>query len=172
MMGNPILPVLYNRFPEVSGGRYETNITMKNIFEETVSLDEAEIEYRTCDTAGSPVFKTVAAASLLSGTSIPGKSVAEDRIIVYRSSLPKGTCSIVIKLVGKMTGDVPVTASIYLDIPPMGGDNVGDADEGKSDRVVTDKTMQEKLNKAAEILGKDRPITPDDIKRLEKEGKI
>ncbi len=172
MMGNPIVPVVYNRFPEISGGRYETKITMKNIFEEAVEFDEAEVEYRTCDTAGSPVYKTVAAGSLISSTSIPASSVVEDRIVLNRSSMPKGTCNVVIKLTGKMPGDNTVTASIYLDIPPAAGENVGDKEEGKSDRVVTDKTMQEKLNKAAAILGKDRPITPDDIKRLEKEGKI
>ena len=109
---------------------------------------------------------------MISSTSIPAKSVAEDRIVLSQSALPKGTCNVVIKLMGKMTGDVTVTASIFLDIPPAAGENVGDKEEGKTDRVVTDKTMQEKLNKAAEILGKDRPITPDDIKRLEREGKI
>jgi hypothetical protein len=172
MMGSPIIPVIYNRFPDFSGGRYEAGITMKNIFDESIAFSEAEIEYRPCDSSGESVFRSVGAGALLSQTALPGKGTVEDRLVFYQSALPKGTCNIIVKLNGRMAGDIPVTASVYLDIPPKSGDAVGESDEGKRDQVVADKEMTEKLEKAARILGKDRPITPDDIRRLEKEGKI
>jgi len=170
MMGSPIIPVLYNRFPEYAGGRYTAKLTMKNVFEEGVVFDEAEVEYRPCDSSAAPEFRSVTAGSLLGVTSIPAKGTVEDRLVFDAASLPKGTCNVIVKFTGRMGGDNTVTAGVYLDIPPRPGDASGG--EGKGDRVVTDDAMKEKLEKAARILGKDRPITPDDIRRLEKEGKL
>ncbi len=168
MMGNPILPVIYNRFPVLKNGIYEVPLTMKNIFDESVSFDEAVIEYKSCDSSWTPEQRSVSASSLLSTTYIQGKGSAESMLTFEQSQLPQSTCNLTIKLLGRMQGNSPVSAQVYLDIPPAGKDAI----DTKRDKVVEDDEMIRKLNKAAQILGKGRPITPADIKRLEDEGKL
>ena len=67
-------------------------------------------------------------------------------------------------------GKKNVTSAIYLTIP-MGKETLRRAiDEGKVE-VIKDDTMIEKVNRAKSILGRDT-ITPGDVRRLEKEGKL
>jgi hypothetical protein len=82
--------------------------------------------------------------------------------------LPKSTCNLTITLSGQYPGNREVYAKIYLNIPPQSKEDI----DASRDKIITDDDMIEKLNKASKILGKDKPITPQDIQKLEREGKL
>lgn len=168
MMGSPSIPILYERFPKLKGTTYETKITMKNIFDENISFEEVQAEFKPCDTSSRSDFKNFNASQFISKTFIPGKGIVEDTLSFDRSLMPDLTCIVVIKLIGKMQGDKAVTSTLYLDIPPTTKEGI----DPNRDKIITDEDTIRKVKKAQELLGKDRPITPEDIRKLEQEGKL
>ncbi len=168
LMGNPVLPVTYNRFPRITDAGIEVTATIKNIFNEPVIFDSAELEMKPCDSSWSPEYRQVAASSLLEVTTIPPRGSTKQIIFMDRSLLPPSTCNVIIQLKGPFGKNEEVSAKLYLNIPPTGKEDI----DPQKDKVIDDKEMVDKLNRAAEILGKDRPITPSDIEKLEREGKL
>ena len=168
LMGTPVLPVTYNRFPRITDAGIEVTATIKNIFDEPVTFDSAELEMKPCDSSWSPEYKQLDASSILEVTTIPPRGSTKQIIFMDRSMLPPSTCNVIIQLKGPFGNNEEVMAKLYLDIPPTGKEDI----DPQKDRVIDDKEMVDKLNRAAEILGKDRPITPADIEKLEREGKL
>jgi len=168
LMGNPVLPVTYNRFPRITDAGIEVTATIKNIFNEPVIFDSAELEMKPCDSSWSPEYRQVAASSLLEVTTIPPRGSTKQIIFMDRSLLPPSTCNVIIQLKGPFGKNEEVSAKLYLNIPPTGKEDI----DPQKDKVIDDTEMVDKLNRAAEILGKDRPITPADIEKLEREGKL
>ena len=181
--GNPVMPVEYDRFPTKRGNNYETNLRIKNIDPVTVDLTRAILKRDTCLAGKEPETGEVPASQLLGNTSIGPK-----RSQSYRLSLPvdlvgEKTCRLEIIFSGdsiparqgtrigpKIDATYgPTTATLYLEInAPPGKEEGGGA--GAAERV-TDPATIEKLNKARKLLG-DRPITPDDIQKLERQGRL
>ncbi len=168
LMGNPVLPVTYNRFPRITDSGIEVTATIKNIFDEPVTFDSAELEMKPCDSTWSPEYRQLDASSILEVTTIPPRASTKQIILLDRSLLPPSTCNVLIHIKGPFGNNEEVSAKLYLDIPPTGKEDI----DTQKDRVIDDKEMVDKLNRAAEILGKDRPITPSDIEKLEREGKL
>lgn len=168
VMGNPTVPMIYEQFPELKNSIYELPVAMKNIYDEDITFQTADIEYKPCDSSGMTETRRIDAGVLLANTVLPRRGTVDTILSFDKSQLPPFTCNLSIRLSGRMRGVTEVVANMHISIPPSGRDSV---DEGR-DAVVKDDEMINKLNRAAEILGRDRPITPDDIRRLEKEGKL
>ncbi|NMB65120.1 MAG: hypothetical protein GYA16_09675 [Spirochaetes bacterium] len=168
LMGNPVIPVLYNKFPSIDNAYITVEINMKNIFDEPVAFNNAVIECKPCNTALSPDYKNINPDQILESTFIAPKSSVKQLLKVPKSLLPKSTCNLNITLSGPYPDKREVYAKIFLNIPPQSKDDI----DTTRDKIITDDEMIQKLNKAAQILGKDRPITPQDIQKLEREGKL
>ena len=153
---------------ELKNSIYELPVAMKNIYDEDITFQTADIEYKPCDSSGMTETRRIDAGVLLANTVLPRRGTVDTILSFDKSQLPPFTCNLSIRLSGRMRGVTEVVANMHISIPPSGRDSV---DEGR-DAVVKDDEMINKLNRAAEILGRDRPITPDDIRRLEKEGKL
>ncbi|MGB4267827.1 MAG: PKD domain-containing protein [Spirochaetota bacterium] len=168
LMGNPVIPVLYNKFPSIDNAYITVEINMKNIFDEPVAFNNAVLESRPCNTALSPDYKNINPDQILESTYIAPKSSVKQLLKVPKSLLIKSTCNLNITLSGPYPDNREVYAKIFLNIPPQSKDDI----DTSRDKIITDDEMIQKLNKAAQILGKDRPITPQDIQKLEREGKL
>lgn len=168
LMGNPIIPVLYNKFPSIDSSTITVAVTMKNIFDEAVSFTNAVLECMPCNTEMSPDYKNINPDQLLESTYIAPRSTVKQLLKISRYLLPKSTCNLTITLSGQYPGNREVYAKIYLNIPPQSKEDI----DASRDKIITDDDMIEKLNKASKILGKDKPITPQDIQKLEREGKL
>ncbi len=168
LMGNPIIPALYNKFPSIDSSTVTVEVTMKNIFDEAVSFNNAVLECMPCNTAMSPDYKNINPDQLLESTYIAPRSTVKQLLKISRYLLPKSTCNLTITLSGQYPGNREVYAKIYLNIPPQSKEDI----DASRDKIITDDDMIEKLNKASKILGKDKPITPQDIQKLEREGKL
>ncbi|HPK44834.1 MAG TPA: PKD domain-containing protein [Spirochaetota bacterium] len=168
LMGNPIIPVLYNKFPSIDSSTITVEVTMKNIFDEAVSFTNAVLECMPCNTEMSPDYKNINPDQLLESTYIAPRSTVKQLLKISRYLLPKSTCNLTITLSGQYPGNREVYAKIYLNIPPQSKEDI----DASRDKIITDDDMIEKLNKASKILGKDKPITPQDIQKLEREGKL
>ncbi|HOR94713.1 MAG TPA: PKD domain-containing protein [Spirochaetota bacterium] len=168
LMGNPIIPVLYNKFPSIDSSTVTVEVTMKNIFDEAVSFNNAVLECMPCNTEMSPDYKNINPDQLLESTHIAPRSTVKQLLKISRYLLPKSTCNLTITLSGQYPGNREVYAKIYLNIPPQSKEDI----DASRDKIITDDDMIEKLNKASKILGKDKPITPQDIQKLEREGKL
>ena len=168
LMGNPIIPVLYNKFPSIDSSTVTVEVTMKNIFDEAVSFTNAVLECMPCNTEMSPDYKNINPDQLLESTYIAPRSTVKQLLKISRYLLPKSTCNLTITLSGQYPGNREVYAKIYLNIPPQSKEDI----DASRDKIITDDDMIEKLNKASKILGKDKPITPQDIQKLEREGKL
>jgi hypothetical protein len=168
LMGNPVLPVTYNRFPRITDAGIEVTATIKNIFNEPVTFDSAEMELKPCDSSWSPEYRQLEASGILEVSTIPPRGSTKQIIRLDRSLLPPSTCNVNIQLKGPFGRNEEVSAKLYLEIPPTGKEDI----DPNRDKVIDDDEMLKKLNRAAEILGKDRPITPADIEKLEREGKL
>ncbi len=168
LMGSAILPVMYDHFPKVTESGIEVQATFKNIFDEPLTFDTADVELKPCSSSLSPEHRQLAASSVLDTATInPGASV-QQAVRLSGSVLPPSTCNVTIHLKGYFAGNEEGGAKLYLDIPPRTKKDV----DVQKDRVVEDNEMIRKLNKAAQILGKGRPITPADIEKLDREGKL
>ena len=168
LMGNPIIPSLYNKFPSIDSSTVTVEVTMKNIFDEAVSFTNAVLECMPCNTEMSPDYKNINPDQLLESTYIAPRSTVKQLLKISRYLLPKSTCNLTITLSGQYPGNREVYAKIYLNIPPQSKEDI----DASRDKIITDDDMIEKLNKASKILGKDKPITPQDIQKLEREGKL
>lgn len=165
MMNDMIIPAQYDNFPAQKESLLEVPIAFKNIYSVDASFSGATIELKPCS-AGQPQTTAVTIGSIMGATRLPAGETTKDLLRLDRSIFPAGTCNLVIKLTGELADNRPVSSTIYLNIVPTGPGG------GDRDKKVSDREMIEKLEKAAKILGRDRPITPDDLKRLEKEGKL
>jgi len=168
LMGSPVLPVIYNRFPRITNSGIEVTATIKNIFDEPVTFDTAEMEMKPCDSSWSPEYRQMEPSHILEVSTIPPRASTKQIIRLDNSLLPPSTCNVIIQLKGPFGRNEEVSAKLYLEIPPTGKEDI----DPNRDKVIEDDEMLQKLNRAAEILGKDRPITPADIEKLEREGKL
>lgn len=166
LLNDSIIPAQYESFPALKGSRYEVPISFKNIYEADAVFSGATIEAQPCSSPENTPAASASPGSLMGTSRIRAGETASDILRVDRSLVPAGTCNLVIRFTGELANRRPVSAAVYLNIKPEGGD------AGGQNKAVSDKTMIEKLEKAARILGRGRPITPDDLKRLEKEGKL
>ncbi len=168
LMGSPVLPVIYDQFPRVTDTGIEVTATFKNIFDETVTFDTAEIELKPCDSSWSPEYRELPASSILQVATITPGGSTQQVVTMDRSILPPSTCNVNINLKAPFGPNDVASAKLYLNIPPMSKEDL----DPNRHRVIEDDEMVRKLNRAAEILGKEKPITPADIQRLEREGKL
>ncbi len=168
LMGQPILPVTADKFATWSGGTYEVKATIKNIFESQVEFDEAELEIKPCDSSYPPTVKVVAAREIMDTTALSSLETLTQTMRMSKALLGPSSCNVLVTFSGPFDKSSRVTAKMYVDIPPTSARDIDPA----RDKTVTDRAMVDKLNKAAQILGPGKPITPEDLERLEREGKL
>lgn len=166
LLNDAIIPAQYNSFPVLKGSYYEVPVSFKNIYDTDAFFSGAVIEVQPCASSKNSAAVNANPGSLLGVSRLTAGETSSDVLRIDRSMIPAGTCNLIVRLTGELANQKPVTSAVYLNIVPEGTDA---ADRKK---VVSDKNMVEKLEKAARILGRGRPITPDDLKRLEKEGKL
>ncbi|HQK08339.1 MAG TPA: PKD domain-containing protein, partial [Spirochaetota bacterium] len=124
LMGNPIIPVLYNKFPSIDSSTITVEVTMKNIFDEAVSFTNAVLECMPCNTEMSPDYKNINPDQLLESTYIAPRSTVKQLLKISRYLLPKSTCNLTITLSGQYPGNREVYAKIYLNIPPQSKEDI------------------------------------------------
>ncbi len=166
LLNDAIIPAQYNSFPVLKGSYYEVPVSFKNIYDTDAFFSGAVIEVQPCASSKNSAAVNANPGSLLGVSRLTAGETSSDVLRIDRSMIPAGTCNLIVRLTGELANRKPVTSAVYLNIVPEGTDA---ADRKK---VISDKNMVEKLEKAARILGRGRPITPDDLKRLEKEGKL
>ncbi len=165
-MGNPSVPVRYDRFPEHRGNAYSAKVTMPNIYDEDIQFTNAKVKFNSCTPGSAAIEEEAGISSLLKRSLIPAGGSIDETISIEESLIPEDTCVVGIEFSGTLVSGKTVKASVYLDIPPR-GDNVP-----ANEKKVMDNAMIEKLNRAEKILGKGKPITPDDLEQLEREGML
>jgi hypothetical protein len=165
-MGSPSVPVIYGKFLAPEGDGYSAAVAINNIYDYAVDFEEAEISILPCGSTQSQTLYA-AAGDILDTTSFPAKTVLNGKLHMSKILVPVSTCSVSVKLTGEWENNTKMSATIHLDIPPTyqtaGAVNLP---------TVKNQVAIDKLNRAAAILGTGKPITPDDLERLEKEGKI
>lgn len=167
-MGNPVMPVRYDRFLVKKGDRYETRLVFHNVFAENVEFDEARIALRTCDGIGELPDAIESAERIIDTTAVPAYLSADAILSLPAWAIPESACFLSLTLHGNMGPEEQrVRAQINLDLPPRPL-----TQNATRNTRVTDRALLEKLNRAAAIRGTNRPITDEEIKRLEREGKI
>ncbi len=166
LLNDAIIPARYESFPVLKGSYYEIPLSFKNIYDAEARFSQAVIEIQPCTSGSNSSAVNVNPGGLIAMTRLAAGETSIDVLRIDRTMIPPGTCNLVVRFSGDLSDRKQVTSAVYLNIVPEGNDTV----DRKS--VVSDKEMVEKLEKAAKILGRGRPITPDDLKRLEKEGKL
>ncbi|MCP4604689.1 MAG: hypothetical protein GY847_29905 [Proteobacteria bacterium] len=182
VVGSPMVPVEYNRFPERNESSYETEVTFKNIEELPIQFSKASITKDTCRDEAY-ITTEYPLDQLISGLN----QLDSGEIMRAKLSLPlelvDGACRVVVLLEGDT-------------IPARAGTPIGPGMERKFDTTraqlaveiaappkegalaeaapvaVMNQDMVDKLEKAQKILGPDQPITPEDLTRLEREGRL
>jgi hypothetical protein len=167
-MGRALLPVKYDRFPAISRSSCSADVVLYNIFEEDVEFTGATVRFSGCNPAGRAIEEQAAVSNLLKRSRIPAQGTHKDTITLSRAMIPASTCHVGIELRGLLGNEKTVTTNIYLDIPPS-KENRAASD---NHRRITEKALIGRLDQAQKILGKERPITPGDLERLEKEGRL
>ncbi len=169
-MGNPMVPITYNRFPIRKGDTYQVYFKMKNIFDERVKFSDATVEFDPCFDEDSLISQNFHAHEFITKTSLNGKSSHQDVFTIGKSLFPYPTCTIKVKLTGTLGEKKIVSSKMYITIP-MSREWALRAIKNKKVKVIEDKDTISKIRKAQALLGK-KTITLDDITRLEREGKL
>ena len=171
-MGSPTLPAIYDRFPMLNGDYYTTGIEINNIYEYSVEFTEAVMTCYLFD--GSPCSENnyYNAEDILDHKYIPETTIDTLTVRLKEVDVPPGTGSISLILTGQLFDDQTVTARILLDIPPKQIEYTAGTDSGTTHKkfpAVQNRVLIRNLEKAQELLGTGRPITPSDLSRLERE---
>ncbi len=170
--GNPVIPAVYSRFPKKSGNSYVIDVTFKNLEKTPIEFEKAVVNVEFCREGKDQKHVEMAASRVLSGTSLGARQSVTRKLTIGSETTGEEACRAEIQLIGETIprGENSVTATVWMEInvPPSKekGGNAGASVE------VKDPKLLEKLEKARAILGNDKPITPEDIRRLEKQGKI
>jgi hypothetical protein len=168
LMGSAVLPVVYDQFPKVTDNGIEVTATFKNIFDEPLTFNTAELEIKPCNGSWSAGSRQLPASSILSVATIPPGESVQQVLYITKSQMASSTCNVNVNLKGYFPGNEEGSAKLYLSLPPRSREDV----DPNKDKVIEDTDMVRKLNKARQIMGKDKPITPADIEKLDREGKL
>ena len=171
-MGSPTLPAIYERFPVPNGEYYTTNIEINNIYEYSVEFTEAVITWYLYD--GSPCSENnyYNAEDLLDHKHIPETTIDTLTLRLKEVDVHPNAGSVSITLTGQLYDERKVTARVLLDIPPKKIEYAANTETGTTNKefpAVQNRVLIRKLEKAREILGPGRPVTPSDLSRLEGE---
>ncbi len=166
-MGRAILPVIYNRFPKETPESYNIDMTIKNIYDQPVTFQNIDIESNPCVKGQPTDFINYDAGSLVSKTVLPANGITSDVLSVNKGDLPPQTCNMKVTMNGLIGDGSPVRAELLITIP-MTKEEALETGRG---REVKDKELIRKIQKARKILGREL-VTPADIRKLEKEGKL
>ena len=170
LLGSPSIPVIYSRFPTVTDGIYTVDVEMNNIYDNIIEFDDAEIEIKPYGSASQPQKMYAYARDILDDPTVPANGTVKRTIRLDSSLIPSASCVVSIRLRGPWEDEKTITASLHLDIAPS-NDQLSSGVNSGAFQTVKNQLLIQKLNKAAELI-KGRPITPEDVERLEKEGKI
>lgn len=181
-VGSPMVPVAYSRFLEKRGEAIETELTFRNIEDHPIKFETAEVQVDSCTDRPPVVFQYPAAQVLQGVDTLPTGGVESTTLSLPAADID-GACRVVVVLAGdtvpgragtQIAQVVPRTfdttrAQISLDLagPPLEG-----ALAAAAPVAVDDEKFQDMLTKAQAILGSDRPITPEELQRLAREGRL
>jgi hypothetical protein len=169
-MGTTVIPITYDRLPYRSGDDYKVNIQIKNIFDNPLTFAEAQVKFIPCTGGKEAKTATFPAGNFINKTSMGANEFAEDTLTIRKSIFPHPSCTVAITLTGKLSDGREVTSPLYINIP-MSPEALQEAIKNNQASVVTDETVVTKIQKARSILKKEL-VTPEDITKLEKEGKL
>ena len=181
-VGSPMVPVAYTRFLEKRGDSIETELTFRNIEDSPVKFETAEVQVDSCTDRPPQVFQYPASQILQGLDTLPTGGVESTTLSLPVADVD-GACRIVVVLAGDtvppraghqlsqvMARTFDTTrAQISLDLagPPLEG-----ALAAAAPVAIDDEEFQTMLTKAQAILGNDRPITPEELQRLAREGRL
>ncbi|MBN1495631.1 MAG: PKD domain-containing protein [Spirochaetes bacterium] len=171
LMGNPSIPVRYNRFPEVHEDSYTLQVAMNNIYEYPVEFNEAELVITPNDRSLPSQTLVVTAEEILDDTMLPADTEVTRTLRLAKSLVSQTSCTITAVFTGTWENDSTIRAKVRISITPQNEELAGSVSGTGPYSTVKNQLLIDRLNRASEII-KGRPITPDDILQLEKEGKI
>ncbi len=166
-MGRAILPVVYNRFPTETPEAYKVEMSIKNIYDQQVTFQNTDIETTPCAREEQGSIVSFNAGSLVTRTVLPPNGITPDVMVLSKKDFSPGTCNMKVTMNGLIGDGTPVQAELLLTIP-MSPEKALETGRGKE---VTDQELIRKIQKARKILGREL-ITPADIRKLEREGKL
>lgn len=165
--GTLIIPVSYNRFPKEEKGLFRTKAHFTNIGKSELSFSAARVVPYSCKQGNSGQILEIPASQILDRTRFSGKRTEGAKLSLSRSQIGTGVCQARVSLIGEVDGrEVRSELSLDLDMP-----EVATADGQYGAQRVQDEDLSEKIVKAARILGRAQ-VTPADLEKLEKEGKL
>jgi hypothetical protein len=164
LMGDALIPVFYEKFPVIDKNSISSEITVNNIFDEKAEFTDVEIALKSCGRDVSDSIISLSADKILSHRNFFPGTPEKTSLTINKSDISADTCNITIKLTGNLSNGKKISSIIYLDIPSKR--------KAEGDRTVDDSDLIQKLEKARKYFGDTRPITSEDIKKLELEGKI
>lgn len=159
-MGTPFLPVRAPLVARVAQGYAEATLEVDNLLEEGVHLDGVTVRGFSCRAGEEPVETEVAPRDVLDAYEL---DAGARRAVAFRFPMrrfDRAVCRLGVTLSGHLPDGTEVRAPFAVDTG-SGGDVV----------PVRDPSLQADLLRAVEILG-DRPITPEDLRRLRAEGRL
>lgn len=179
VVGSPMMPTQYDRFAKHRSGTFTTELTLKNIEQAPIELTRARAKIDAC--RGQPAVEREYPISQVAPALRrvePGQA-AESTLALPESDLA-GACRVLVVLEGdtvppragktigpNLTRTFDSTrANVALELagPPLEGALPAAAP------VRASEEMARVLDKATAILGPNHPITPEDLRRLKREG--
>ncbi len=113
-VGYAPLPMVYEIYPDLRESKYSLDITVRNVYNEEITMESAVITARDCNNKNVSKTTEVSAASLLKDTRFTGGSVREESINLPPSAVPDTNCSVHVVLSGHMPDGTPVKGFVYL----------------------------------------------------------
>jgi hypothetical protein len=181
-VGSPMVPVAYGRFPETHGAAIETDLTFRNIEDQPVKFATAEVTVDSC-TGAEPQRLQYPANQVLHGVDTLPTGGVESTTLSLPAADVAGACRVTVVLAGDTVpprAGTPIgqgmprtfdttRAQLALELagPPLKG-----ALAAAAPVEIADPGFAEKLAKAEQILGPGRPVTPEDLQRLAREGRL
>ncbi len=169
-MGSPAIPITYDRIARRNGDDYIVNIQIKNIFDTPLNFTDAHVKCVPCGGNQSAETSTYSAGEFISKTSLEAGEYAKDTLIFNKSICSFEICTVAVKLAGQLSDGREVVSSMYISVP-MSPESIQEALQNNRARVISDGDIIDKVKKARVILSREF-VTPEDIKRLERDGKL
>ncbi|MCP4135817.1 MAG: hypothetical protein GY754_32920 [bacterium] len=169
-MGTAVIPITYDRIAVPQGDTYIVKIKIKNIFDMPLNFFNAHVTCLPCSGKNGAEMTAYPSENFISKTSLDAGEYAKDTLVFNKNIFPDSTCTVKIKLVGELSNGRIVTSPLYITVP-MSKESIKEAIADNRARVITGTAEIDKIRSARRILGT-KFVTPEDIYKLEKEGKL
>ncbi len=113
-VGFAVVPVIYDTRPEIANGAFSTRVKIKNIYDDAITFNEAELLLKSASTGKIVEQEIVSAGSIMKTTGVTSGEIAEEVITIPSKFIPDQGQVVQVTLLGAFPDTTSAKGMIFL----------------------------------------------------------